>query len=56
MLFMGNQNGRILKITSATSCAVTYQDVKYGTVFTVGREMFERCDISEVTDNPPDEG
>lgn len=56
MLFMGNKNGRIVRIKSATACAVTYQDMKYGTVFTVGREMFERCDISAVTDNSPDEG
>lgn len=56
MLFMGNKNGRIVKILNANAYTVTYRDTKYGTVFTLGRELFNRCDIREVIENPPDDG
>ena len=56
MLFMGNKNGRIVKILNANAYTVTYRDTKYGTVFTLGRETFNRCDIREITETPPDDG
>lgn len=56
MLFTGNKNGRIVKILNANAYTVTYRDTKYGTVFTLGRETFNRCDIREITETPPDDG
>lgn len=48
MVFRGNKNGREVKILSANSMQVVYKDLKYGTVFTVGRRMFENLDITKV--------
>lgn len=47
MKFVGNRNGREILILKADNTNVTYQDLKYKTVFTVGRKMFERCDLSQ---------
>ena len=45
MHFVGNKNGREIVIINATPATVTYRDLEHGTVFTVGRAMFELCDI-----------
>lgn len=45
MHFVGNKNGREIVIINATPAAVTYRDLEHATVFTVGRAMFEHCDI-----------
>lgn len=45
MHFVGNKNGREIVIINATPAAVTYRDLEHGTAFTVGRAMFERCDV-----------
>lgn len=50
MVFRGNKNGREVKILSANEIQVTYRDLKYGTVFTVGRALFERSDITLVSE------
>lgn len=47
-IFRGNENGRQIKILKADGNAVTYKDMKYSTVFTVGRKMFEHLDIAKV--------
>lgn len=47
MKFVGNRNGREILILKADNTNVTYQDLKYMTVFTVGRKLFERCDLSQ---------
>lgn len=47
-VFRGNKNGREVKILSANAIQVRYRDLKYGTVFAVGRELFERLDITRV--------
>lgn len=46
MVFRGNKNGREVQILSANEIQVQYKDLKYGTVFMVGRELFERLDIT----------
>lgn len=45
MHFVGNKNGREIVIINATPATVTYRDLEHATVFTVGRAMFEHCDI-----------
>ena len=45
MKFRGKKNGRDVLILDATAISVRYRDLKYGTVFNVGRELFEHCDI-----------
>lgn len=47
MKFIGNVNGREIQVLRVDGVSVTYQDMKYMTVFTVGRNMFEHCDIKE---------
>lgn len=47
MKFVSNRNGREILILKADNTNVTYQDLKYMTVFTVGRKLFERCDLSQ---------
>lgn len=46
MIFVGSLNGREVQILSANSLQVQYRDIKYGTVFTVGRELFEHLLIT----------
>ena len=46
--FRGNVNGAEIVILKADAQAVTYRSLQHGTVFTVGRKMFEHCDISLV--------
>lgn len=48
MIFRGNRNGREVQILSANEVQVVYRDLKYGTVFTVGRSLFENLDITRV--------
>ena len=48
MVFRGNRNGREVQILSANEVQVVYRDLKYGTVFTVGRLLFENLDITRV--------
>ena len=48
MIFRGNRNGREVQILSANEVQVVYRDLKYGTVFTVGRLLFENLDITRV--------
>ena len=47
MKFVSNRNGREILILKADNTNVTYRDLKYMTVFTVGRKLFERCDLSQ---------
>lgn len=47
MKFIGNVNGREIQVLRVDGVSVTYQDLKYMTVFTVGRKMFEHLDIRE---------
>lgn len=48
MIFRGNKNGREVQILSANEVEVVYRDLKYGTIFTVGRSLFENLDITRV--------
>lgn len=48
MKFRGNVNGAEVLILKADAQAVTYRSVQHGTVFTIGRNAFERCDVSLV--------
>ncbi len=48
MIFQSPTNNRKIKILEASDCYVRYQDLKYMTVFTVGRKMFEHCQLKEV--------
>lgn len=48
MVFQSPTNNRKIKILEASDSYVRYQDLKYMTVFTVGRKMFEHCKLKEV--------
>lgn len=48
MKFRGNKNNREILVLRVTNTDVQYQDLEYKTVFAVGRELFERCDITEI--------
>lgn len=48
MIFQSPTNNRKIKILEASDSYVRYQDLKYMTVFTVGRKMFEYCQLKEV--------
>lgn len=48
MYFRGNINGRIILIVNASKDYVTYKDMEHGTIFTVGRKMFEHCDLTRI--------
>lgn len=48
MYFMGNVNGKLIRIINASEYAVTYICVETGKIFTVGRKLFEHCDLSAV--------
>ena len=47
MKFIGNRNGREIQVLKVDNVSVTYQDMQYMTLFTVGRKMFEHLDIRE---------
>ena len=47
MKFIGNRNGREIQVLKVGSVSVTYQDMQYMTLFTVGRKMFEHLDITQ---------
>ncbi len=49
MKFRGNVNGCEILVLRADSHNVIYRDLKSGYLFTVGRSLFENCDIREVT-------
>lgn len=49
MIFQGLINNRKIKVLDVSDTYVRYQDLKYMTMFTVGRKMFEHCQIKEVT-------
>lgn len=46
--YKGNVNNEILKIVKATDKTVTYEHMRSGKIFTVGREMFEHCALTRV--------
>lgn len=48
MKFRGNVNDREILILRVSDHTVQYQDLKYKTVFTVGRKMFMHLDIKEI--------
>lgn len=48
MYFKGNINGKIIIIINASEKNVTYKDMERGTIFTVGRKMFEHCDLTRI--------
>lgn len=49
MVFQSPTNNRKIKILEASDSYVRrLQDLKYMTVFTVGRKMFEHCQLKEV--------
>lgn len=48
MIFQELANGRKVKILEVSDFYVRYQDLKYMTVFTVGRALFEHLQIKEV--------
>lgn len=47
-IFKGNRSGRQIKILKVDENEVTYKELEYGTVFTVGRKMFEHLAITKV--------
>lgn len=47
MKFRGNVNGCEILVLRADSHNVIYRDLKSGYLFTVGRSLFENCDIQE---------
>jgi hypothetical protein len=47
MKFIGNRNGREIQVLKVDNVSVTYQDMQYMTLFTVGRKMFEHLDITQ---------
>ena len=47
MKFIGNRNGREIQVLKVDNVSVTYQDMQYMTLFTVGRKMFEQLDITQ---------
>ena len=49
MYFQGIVNKKVITIISANDKAVTFSDINTGKVFTVGREMFEHCSITQIT-------
>lgn len=51
MKFKGNKNGRMIEVIQIENGFVKCRDLKYGAVFSVGRAMFERCDITLIEQN-----
>lgn len=49
MKFRGNKNGREIEILKVADHAIIYKDLKYGTVFTLGRKTFEHCDLTKIS-------
>lgn len=48
MKFRANKNGRDIEVIRLENGNVKYRDLKYGTVFTLGRKTFEMCDITPI--------
>lgn len=51
MMFKGKINGRMIKILKADDVSVVYKDMQHGTVFSVGRKLFENCDLIAIEKN-----
>lgn len=46
--YKGNVNNEVFRIVNATAKSVTYEHMRSGKTFTVGREMFEHCAMTMV--------
>lgn len=46
--YKGNVNNEVFRIVNATSKTVTYEVMRSGKTFTVGRKMFEHCALTRV--------
>ena len=46
--YKGNVNNEVFRIVNATSKTVTYEVMRSGKTFVVGRKMFERCALTRV--------